>query len=282
MPHANSAFASFEQKWLGEFPENVMVAVFLPGAQRAGANAFGSLVHELMQTAFYRSEAHIATTKLAWWRQELIDAHAGRPRHPVTTVLFADACLQASDPSLWPALADAALGQIGRSSATNLTELMQRFQPWHVSVARADAAVFSIRPEVCDRAAALWTITHLLHDLARIPTRADAGQLEHVALPLDLLARHGILRADLFNHGSARNAFVRDYLDGLLGELDQCLDQGVVLSLPRRVRTALDRGLILRARYKTDPLAWLAAQNRPGFGRSLWTAWNMARRSGVA
>lgn len=281
MAPVDSAFASFERKWLNEFPENAMVAVFLPAAQRQRANAFGTLIHELTQTAFYRSDPQIALTKLAWWRQELIDARAGSARHPITLVLFADTLIQASDPSLWPALVDAALEQVDLRSGTDVAQLLEQFRPWHACVARADAAVFSLQATACDDDASLWVISYLLRDLAGIPARADAGQLQHAVLPLDLLARHGIARADLSNPGTARTAFVRDYLATLLKELDGCREQLRPRSLPRRVRTMLDRKLILQARRASDPLAWLAAHQLPGPGRSLWVAWREARHSGV-
>ncbi len=277
----DSAFASFEQKWLGEFPENVMISVFLPKLQRSRANAFGSLIHELTQTALYRSDAQIALTKLAWWRQELIDAHAGHPRHPITRILFADAQMRASEASLWSGLVNAALAQCDYQVQSDLATVLGRFRPWHAAVARAEATVFSIEPADFDHNAAVWTISFLLRDLARIPARAEAGKLEHAVLPLDLLARHGLSRASLYSPGTSRNAFVGDYLGALLDKLDECLDAAAALSLPRRVRTALDRRLILRARRAFDPLAWLATHQQPDYGRSLWICWREARHSRV-
>src|SRR5258706_4600441 len=79
-----AAFASFENKWLVAQPENALVAIFLPADQRQRASAFGSLVHELEQTAFHVREPQVAATKLAWWRQELADAATGNARHPIS------------------------------------------------------------------------------------------------------------------------------------------------------------------------------------------------------
>lgn len=281
MPAANPAFASFEQKWLSEFPENMMAGLFLPATHRQRASAFGSLIHELTQTAFYRSEAQIASTKLGWWRQELIDAHAGSARHPVTAVLFADAQMRASDRAVWSALADNALAQIDRHDGSGIAQLMQRFRPWHASVARAQATVFSLQSVECDAEVSAWTISHLLHDLARIPTCPTPIMLEQVALPLDLLARHAILRKDLIHATAARKGFVGDYLGALLAELDAGNAPARVRSLPQRVRCALDRQMIVHARRATDPLQWLAAHKRSGHGRNLWTAWRQARRLGL-
>ena len=100
MADASGNFASFEQKWLAANPENAIVAVFLPSAQRRLAGAFGSLIHELSSAAFHIREPQVAATKLAWWRQELADAAFGKPSHPVTQTLFDCAGVRESDPAL--------------------------------------------------------------------------------------------------------------------------------------------------------------------------------------
>ena len=117
-----AAFASFEQKWLAAQPENAFVAIFLPADQRQRASAFGSLVHELEQTAFHVREPQVAATKLAWWRQELADAAAGKSRHPISKALFADRQVQAVDPNLWPAMAAGASFQIELATAASVSE----------------------------------------------------------------------------------------------------------------------------------------------------------------
>lgn len=282
MSQADPAFTSFERKWLSEFPENAVLAVFLPIGQRQSVNAFGSLIHELTQTAFHRSEPQITATKLAWWQQELIDAHGGQPRHPITIVLFADASIRSSDLSLWPALADASLLEVEHRNAADVAELLRRLQPWQRAVARADAVVFSTGRADDEFAAKLAAISHLLREMSRIAAHPDSRNLQQIPVPLNLLARHGISRSDLINRSAARNAFARDYLAALLEQLDDCLNRACTFSLPRRVRTALDRRRIMQAQHAHDPLDWLADHQQPSNVRGLWIAWREAQKCSVA
>ena len=166
-------------------------------------------------------------------------------------------------------------------NGSSLAQLLQRFRPWHMAVVHAQAIVFALQPAACEAEVAAWTISHLLQGLARIPAGATSTDLEKVALPLDLLARHAILRKDLIHTTAARNGFVRDYLTALSGELEACNSPARVRCLPQRVRCALDRSMILRARRAVDPLAWLAAHKYSGHARSLWTAWRQARQLGL-
>ncbi len=271
------AFACFEQKWLNAYPENAVVAVFLPAAQRQSTQAFGCLVHELNDTVFRVREPQVATTKLAWWRQELVDAAVGRARHPVTQTLFADARVRAADVGLWPALADAASNLIGKPSASTLAILLERHEPYFRAITRVEAVLFCSTDANIDANAALWTISHLLHEFASLPQAT-----EQLPLPLSLLARYGLTRDALAIAGTQRNALAHDYLDELAVEFDGALGVASGRSLTRRVRARLDRDLIAAAKRKTDPLAYLHTHARAGRWRSLWIAWREAHAASRA
>ena len=268
----SEAFASFEEKWLAAQPEQRVVAVFLSAAQRRRANAFGSLVHELTQTAFHVHETQVAAAKLAWWREELENAGLGKTRHPITQELFADEVAREADPALWPALADGALEQLDRPGAGTLSALIEQLEPFFSAVARAEQALLCEESGNVEANAALWTFSHLLHDLPRL-AQGDA----HLALPLGLLARHAITRADLAQATPRRNMLVKDFLDELNLEINGALGVASMRSLPLRVRTRLDRARIAKALRVTDPLAYLHAHAHPGRWSTLWAVWREAR-----
>jgi phytoene/squalene synthetase len=265
-----AAFASFEQKWLDAQPENALVAIFLPADQRQRASAFGSLVHELEQTAFHVREPQIAATKLAWWRQELADAARGNVRHPISKVLFADGQAKAVDPDLWPAMAAGASTQIESASAASISELFNRFAAFYTAVARVEHALFPNDTEFADSNAALWTISHLLRELAN-PLQWDSQ------LPLDLLARHGATRTGVANATAMRTAVLKDYLQALIEQMNKALASGQPPSLSRRVRTRLDLALAAGVQRATDPLEYLTTHTPAGRWHSLWVAWRTAR-----
>jgi phytoene synthase len=265
-----AAFASFEQKWLAAQPENVFVAVFLPAEQRQRASAFGSLVHELEHAAFHVREPQVAATKLAWWRQELADAAAGNARHPISKTLFADRQAQTVVHRLWPAMAEGASLQIESTAAASARELFERFARFYGAVACVEHALFPGGTEDPRSNATLWTISHLLRELAT-PSRFDAQ------LPLDLLARHGAARSDLAGATTLRTAVLRDYLATLTQQIQDALALASPPSLSRRVGARLDLTLATGAQRASDPLAYLAARAPAGRWRSLLAAWREAR-----
>jgi phytoene synthase len=271
---ADAAFAEFERKWLEARPENRVVAVFLEPSQRRRAHAFGSLIHELSQATFGICEPQVAATKLAWWGDELGEAALGNARHPVTQALFADEIARETDSTLWPALAEGALTQLDRPGAGTLSAQLELFEPFHAAVARAESALLCDGAGSIEANAALWTFSHLLHEL---PQLAHAeGRLP---LPLGLLARYGVARTDLAVASPRRNMLVKDFLDELVLEINGALGIASVRPLGQRVRLRLDRDLIGGALRVSDPLAYLTAHQRPSYWRSLRTTWPEARQA---
>jgi len=116
----------------------------------------------------------------------------------------------------------------------------------------------------------LWISAHLLHSAAR-PGHDRA-------IPLDLLARHGLARSALTEPSPAKTALLRDYLGLLRDEIDAALAQAPQASLGRRVRARLDRELAARASAAADPSALLERHPAPRRWRSLWLSWREARR----
>lgn len=272
MADASGTFAGFEEKWLAANPESAIVTVFLPPAQRGLASAFGCLIHELSQAAFHIREPQVAATKLAWWKQELADAAFGKPRHPITQTLFDCAGVREFDPELWPALAGGALAQLDAPGAGTLAALIEQLDPFFGAVARAENALFCAGEGNVEADAALWILSHLLRALPNI------GDSEaHLPLPLGLLARHELTRAELAYESPQRNMLIKDFLDELVLEANGALGVSAVRSLPLRVRAALDRRRIASALRVTDPLRWLGMHPHAGRWRTLWTTWHEAR-----
>jgi hypothetical protein len=184
--------------------------------------------------------------------------------------LFADEQAKAVDPELWPALAAGASTQIEPATAASVPELFKRHAPFYSTVARAEHALFPDVSEFADSNATLWTISHLLRELA------NPLQLES-QLPLDLLARHAATRAGVATSAALRVAVLKDYLQALTEQMTKALAGGQPPSLGRRVRTRLDLALALGAQRATDPLKYLTTHTPSGRWRSLWVAWRAAR-----
>jgi phytoene synthase len=62
--------------------------MFLPPPRRAGITAFYAFCREVDDVVDEVSDPSVAASKLAWWRQEVVQAYAGRPSHPVMQALL--------------------------------------------------------------------------------------------------------------------------------------------------------------------------------------------------
>lgn len=270
MPREDAAFASFERKWLEANPEQATVAVFLAPAERRRAAAFGSLVHELEQAAFAVRETQVAAVKLNWWRQELVAAAAGTARHPIARELFDDQRARAIGAAFWSNLIDGALAQLDVGAASALDESIAALAAFYRPVASLEAALAAGDAARGDTDARLWIGSHMLRSAAAHPDHERA-------VPLDLLARHGLARSGLAQASPRRTALLRDFLGLVHAEIDGALAQASRASLGRRVRARLDRELAARARAAADPVAMLASHPGQRRWRSLWLSWREAR-----
>jgi len=61
--------------------------LFLPPPRRAAITAFYAFCREVDDVVDETSDAGVAAAKLAWWRQEVVSAFAGKPSHPVMKAL---------------------------------------------------------------------------------------------------------------------------------------------------------------------------------------------------
>ena len=62
--------------------------LFLPPARRQAISAFYAFCREVDDIVDEVSESNVAHAKLAWWRQEVTQAFAGQPQHPVMQALM--------------------------------------------------------------------------------------------------------------------------------------------------------------------------------------------------
>ena len=62
--------------------------MFLPPPQRAAITAFYAFCREVDDVVDEVRDPGVAATKLAWWRQEVAQAFAGQPSHPVMQALM--------------------------------------------------------------------------------------------------------------------------------------------------------------------------------------------------
>ena len=272
MSDEGSAFASFERKWLEANPEQAAVLIFLRSDQRQCARAFGTLIHELTQTAFVVRESQVAAAKLSWWQQELMGASAGNPRHPISRELFGQSRASAIDSTSWRALIDGAIAQLDASFPSTFEDLLASLSDFFTPVAAIETQLAGGSESQLDAVATLWICSHLL-----LVAQDVSHAAERTSMPLDLLARHGITRADLAASASNQKGVLKDFVGQIRDTIIEKRSRASSASLGRLVRSRTDRWLADRAICANDPAGFLSQHARNLRWRGLWWAWREAR-----
>lgn len=265
----------FQQKWVAAYADFELAVRFMPAPEQRDALAFMCMGFELEQAAFGIREPMVAATKLQWWGEELGGTLPAR--HPLTKHLAGNSRFRAIPADAWHAVIAGALAQRESAPASRLDGLLGHYSRLHAPLASIEAILL---PGI-DAAASAQVL-----DLARAARSAGALpallEVDQLPLPLDLLARHQLSRAELASTSVAREAALRDHFAALADRLDRVLATPAQLSLPRRTLALLVRWQCARAARASDPLqAWHAAQGRLPLALT-WSAWRAARRDSVA
>ncbi|MEO8011818.1 MAG: hypothetical protein ABI650_09265 [Dokdonella sp.] len=268
------ACATFELKWTNAFPEFGLSLRFVGEKNRAAHSALTCIGFEMGHVALRIGEAPVAVGKLQWWMEELLSMRSGQPRHPLTQALARTARIEVASGHQWQRLALEALAQRDVGPAASLDQLIAACRPFHLAFARIENALFD-DGDANVRADAL-VLSRLLRDGISLEDAIARGALP---LPLSLLAKHRLARADLAIESAARNAALREHFAALAErmralELRSLSVIGAASLHAERVRS---EGLA----RSSSPLgtARIAMKRLPP--STLWIAWRAARRHGL-
>jgi phytoene synthase len=249
--------------------------LFLPPARRRAITALYAFCREVDDVVDETSDAPLAATKLAWWRQEVGLLFDGKPQHPVSRAL---------QPALEPyGLTAERLNEIIDGVEMDLTQTryldfagLERYCHRVAGVVgQLAAGIFGYRdPRTLEYARALgiaFQLTNIIRDVG------EDARRNRIYLPIEDLQRHGVSAADVLQ-GRHSEAFA-----ALMGfQAARARDwYALALSmLPAEDRRAQRPGLIMAAIYRT----LLDEIERDGFQvlrqrtsltplRKLWVAW---------
>lgn len=258
-------------KLLQARPEQTVVRVFLPRAERDAVLAFEAVVFELEQALWHMREPQAAALKLQWWVEEWTLLGQGAARHPLSRHLPLPAGAAAALRAAAPRWGEAALHLLDDTpSAADFSTQMELLGRFYMPLAEIEAALFGRGSAAASARAAAF----LLRELGRL----SLGLAPHrLAVPLHLLARHQSRRESLVEDTPAREALVHDQLEAL-GGLHAAVS-GADLGLPLRLRLRLDRLLAARARRSARPSQVLRDAS-PLPLATAWHAWRAARGAG--
>ena len=229
------------------------------------------------------SDEELARSRLAWWRQECLGREPGPGSHPVIRELTRHARLGRREQQCITRLLDDAESRLDEAAPASLEELQRRCE-------RVSRPQFELEMALCgahgpdadrpgDGQGARMGLVQIMRESLR---RRDPGA--YWWLPLDLLARHGVSRAQAQHAetaNSARTLFAeilahgQAWGDGLMPPDSGSPEQaGAVRHL--QVLGALQAGL-LRRLEASSPERFGVEVNRTTLG-DLSRAWKTAQR----
>ncbi len=249
--------------------------LFLPPERRRAITALYAFCREADDVVDESSDAQLAATRLAWWRQELANLFAGNPQHPVTKALL---------PFLEKySLSRENLGEIIDGMEMDLTQT--RYLDWkglerycyRVAgvVGLLAAGIFGYRePRTLDYAKSLgiaFQLTNIIRDVG------EDARKNRIYVPMEDLKRFAVPAADILaaRPSESFKALMKFEADRARSHYDAAFG-----ALPPSDRKAQRPGLIMAAIYRT----LLDEIERDGFSvltkrtsltplRKFWLAW---------
>ena len=249
--------------------------LFLPAERRRAITALYAFCREVDDVVDETSDAQLAASKLAWWRQEIGLLFDGRPQHPVSRAL---------QPALAPyGITAARLNEIIDGMQMDLTQTryldfagLERYC-YHVAgvVGMLAAGIFGYTDartlEYARTLGTAFQLTNIIRDVG------EDARKNRIYLPVEDLQRFGVSAADLLGakHGPAFVELMRFQAQRARQYYD-----AACAALPAADRRAQRPGLIMAAIYS----ALLDEIQRDGFQvlerrtsltplRKLWIAW---------
>ncbi|MBT8059568.1 MAG: squalene/phytoene synthase family protein [Gammaproteobacteria bacterium] len=156
-----------------------------------------ALFSTLEQACGRVSDESVAARKLLWWREELTDRGIGSSSHPILRSLRASGAGKRLPPASLEALVDAAMTRLDPPPPSDLDAL----ERWCRSIGRPMVELELAAGGQDPQLAARWPGSSARSGLAQLLREGGYGWL-----PMDLLARHGLRRAEAAAPEAARRA----------------------------------------------------------------------------
>ncbi|MDR2219948.1 MAG: presqualene diphosphate synthase HpnD [Methylobacillus sp.] len=220
--------------------------LFLPKPKRQAITALYAFCREVDDVADECSDVNIAHAKLAWWRSEIANLHAGRPQHPVTQAL-ADAVRNynlAEEHFL--EIIDGMEMDLDQNRYRDFKELQLYCYRVASVVGLLSASIFGYRDRRTLKYAhdlgLAFQLTNIVRDIGEDVRRG------RIYLPLDELAQFNVSESDILQGRETENT--RRLLEFQI-ERAQSYYQRALEELPDEDRRNQRTGLIMAAIYRT-------------------------------
>jgi len=260
--------------------------LFLPPPRRAAITAFYAFCREVDDVVDEVQDLGVAQAKLAWWRQEVAQAFAGKPSHPALQALMPHVPAYGIEARHLQAVIDGCQMDLDQSRYLDYAGLQRYCHLVAGVVGEVAARIFGqtavATTEYAHRLGLAFQLTNIIRDVGEDATRG------RIYLPVQELQRFDVKAHELLKRGEApgsdRADFERRFLALMTFQVERALglyDEALAL-LPDADRRAQKPGLMMASIYRTllreiaaEPLLVLTRRVSLTPLRKLWLAWKV-------
>jgi phytoene synthase len=260
--------------------------LFLPPERRAAITAFYAFCREVDDVVDEVSDPAVAQTKLAWWRNEVAQAFAGQPSHPVMQALMPLTGSYGIEAAHLLAVIDGCQMDLTQNRYLDFANLQRYCHLVAGVVGEVAARIFGqTQPQTTEyahRMGLAFQLTNIVRDVGEDAVRG------RIYLPIDELQCFDVKAHELLRRGPAPGSEAADF-EQRFGALMafQCqralmlYDEALAL-LPATDRRAQKPGLMMASIYRTllreiaaDPQLVLTRRVSLTPLRKFWLAWKV-------
>ncbi|MEY2633290.1 MAG: hypothetical protein RIR00_1944 [Pseudomonadota bacterium] len=220
--------------------------LFLPPPQRRAMMAFYAFCREVDDVVDECHDLGLASTKLAWWRQEVGQVYAGAPQHPVGQALQSVVREFAIEQSLLLEIIDGMEMDLRQSRYLDFKALQLYCHRVAGVVGLIAAQIFGYNEAQTRQYAAdlglAFQLTNIIRDIGEDARRG------RIYLPIDELKQFNVPAADILNSRYSDNftALINFQIERAESYYDKAL-----AALPAADRRNQRPGLVMAAIYRT-------------------------------
>ncbi|MEY4284009.1 MAG: squalene synthase HpnD [Betaproteobacteria bacterium] len=251
--------------------------LFLPKPRRAAITAFYAFCREVDDVVDDMQEPDVASAKLAWWHQQVIEAYQGQAQHPVMKALMPWADVYGIHAQHLQDIIAGCQMDLRQNRYLDFVGLQHYCHLVAGVVGEVSARIFGQTHEQTTAYAhelgLALQLTNIIRDVGEDARRG------RIYLPLDDLRTHGVSVQSILNQqdGPAFKSLMQFQADRALGHYQKALDL-----LPQVDRHTQKPGLMMASIYRTL-LAEIQSAQFPVLNqrvkltplRKFWLAWKV-------